>query len=230
MLFLTITKQKTRVNMGSVKLKKFSGISSFDHVDLDTVDMLYFMNLGSLKRVNLISDGYESTVDVIFDSDWIGFSGIAIGNHSFTAVSMDTGHAWTVPHDDVLHAGSYAHALVQEALSDFSQQQLLRRHVPLSVKSLSNDGRIADFFLQWSQSLLEMGQSTGPFLIHMTCADLELLFGLDFESVDQALRNLVFHGVIEMDEAEPCDVRIPSLSELKSFIQHDVALTRAVWQ
>jgi len=36
--------------------------------------------------------------------------------------------------------------------------------------------------------------------------------------------------VIEMDEAEPCDVRIPSLSELKSFIQHDVALTRAVWQ
>jgi CRP/FNR family transcriptional regulator len=216
--------------MGSTKLKQSGEVLPFDQVNLETIDTLYFMNLGLFKRVNLIFEGRESTADVIFDGDWIGFSGIPLCIHSFTAVSMETGHAWSIRYKDMLHSSSYDPALVQSALSDFSQQLLFRRHMPLTVKALSNDGRIADFLLQWSQSLMALGQGSGPFFVRMTRDNLGLLLGLDVESVHQALTNLAFHGVVEWDEKEPSDLRIPNLSELKSFLQSDVTFSRVVWQ
>jgi len=216
--------------MKSVKVKRAGVQSIHDEPDVQAIETLYFMNLGLLKRINLVSNGRESTMDVIFDGDWVGFDGIPIGCYSCTAISLDTGKAWSVRYDDLLRASRYEPALIQGALTDFSQQLLRKRRSPISVKALSNDGRMADFLLQWGQTLVERGREVGPFTVRMTRPDLGLMLGLDCEAVNRALSNLAFHGAIEFEDDERRDIRVPSLTDLKGFILSDVAFSRVVWQ
>jgi len=216
--------------MRSGKVKRVSASNVCDESDIGAIDTLYFMNLGLLKRINLVAHGRESTMDVIFDGDWMDFEGIPIGCYSFTAISLDTGKAWSIRYDDLLRASCYEPTLIQGALTDFSQQLLRKRHSPISVKALSNDGRVADFLLQWGQSLVERGREAGPFTVRMTRADLGLLLGLDSEAVNRALSNLAFHGAIEFEGQARSHIRVPSLTDLKVFIQSDVTFSRVVWQ
>ncbi|BDU53307.1 hypothetical protein LINBF2_15420 [Limnohabitans sp. INBF002] len=220
----------TEVKMRSEKAKAIDVSSVHDKVDVQAFDTLYFMNLGLLKRINLISNGRESTIDVIFDGDWVGFDGIPIGCYSCTAISLGSGRAWSIRYDDLLRASGYEPALIQGALTDFSQQLLRRRHSPVSVKALSNDGRVADFLLQWGQSLVAQGREAGPFTMRMTRADLGLLMGLDLEAINRALSNLAFHGAIEFEGEDRSDICVPSLTGLKGFIQSDITFSRVVWQ
>ncbi|MEN9618072.1 MAG: hypothetical protein RL406_309 [Pseudomonadota bacterium] len=216
--------------MRSGKAKNTGIFRVSDEVDTAALDTVYFMNLGFLKRINLVSNGRESTLDVIFDGDWIGFDGIPIGCYSCTAISLGTGKAWVIRYDDLLRASAYEPVLVQSALTDFSQQLLRRRRSPVSVKALSNDGRVADFLLQWGQSLGERRQELGSFTVRITRADLGLLIGLDSEAINRALSNLAFHGAIDFEGENRSEIRVPSLAELKGFIQSDVEFSRVVWQ
>jgi len=53
--------------MRSGKAKNTGIFRVSDEVDTAALDTVYFMNLGFLKRINLVSNGRESTLDVIFD-------------------------------------------------------------------------------------------------------------------------------------------------------------------
>ena len=81
---------------------------------------LHILNSGMVKVVNLSNDGREQVVGLKFRGDWLGFDGIAGGQHACDTVAMDTGEVWSFRYDALLAACTTQPALLKllhEAMS-----------------------------------------------------------------------------------------------------------------
>ena len=105
-------------------------------------------------------------------------------------------------------------------LAAMSAQLTRNRDAMLAMGTLPADARVADFLLQWANSLAERGLRTDQINVHMTRADMGNYLGLTLESVSRALSRLARCGVIEFNEKGRRDISIPNLSALSEFIQN----------
>lgn len=193
-------------------------------------DTLYLINSGLFKIVSLTSDGRERSADFFFDGDWLGFDGIPTGYHSCTAVALDIGEVWTVSYDTLMQASAREPALLRGVLAAVSGQLARNRDIALSIGTLSAEARVADFLLQWAQSLAERGRRTDQINIHMSRAEIGNFLGLRLESVSRSLTKLVQCGVIAFNEKGRRDISIPNLEALSHFIQNDADSLNTVLQ
>ena len=193
-------------------------------------DTLYLINSGLCKIVSLTSDGRERSADFFFDGDWLGFDGIPTGHHSCTAVALDIGELWTVRYSTLMLASSREPELLRGVLAAISGQLARNRDIALSIGTLSAEARVADFLLQWAQSLAERGRRTDQINIHMSRAEIGNFLGLRLESVSRSLSKLAHCGVIAFNEKGRRDISIPDLAALSHFIQNDADSLNTVLQ
>lgn len=185
-------------------------------------DTLYLVSSGLFKIVNLSADGREQPAGLYFKGDWLGFDGIPSGQHACSAVALDSGEVWTIRYDALLQASLKEPVLMRLVLTAISKQLEKNRDAALSMGTLSADGRVADFLLQWAYSLAERGMRTDQINVHMSRADMGNYLGLRLESVSRALSKLARSGVIYFNEKGRRDISIPNLAALSSFIHHSV--------
>ena len=191
-------------------------------------ETLYLINWGLCKLVNLAPDGREQPADLCFKGEWLGFDGIPSGRHGCSAIALDSGELWTIRYDALLQASAREPMVMRVVLAAMSAQLARNRDAMLSMGTLAADARVADFLLQWAQSLAERGLRTDQFNVHMTRADMGHYLGLTLESVSRALSRLARCGVIEFNEKGRRDISIPSLSALSDFIQNSTETTSPV--
>jgi CRP/FNR family transcriptional regulator len=122
----------------------------------------------------------------------------------------------------LLQASLKEPVLIRLVLTAISTQLANNRDAALSMGTLSADGRVADFLLQWAYSLAERGMRTDQINVHMSRAEIGNYLGLRLESVSRALSKLARSGVIHFNEKGRRDISIPSLSALSSFVHHSV--------
>lgn len=193
-------------------------------------DTLYLINSGLFKIVSLTSDGRERSADFFFDGDWLGFDGIPTGHHSCTAVALDIGEVWTVRYNTLMQVSAREPELLQGVLAAISGQLARNRDIALSIGTLSAEARVADFLLQWAQSLAERGRRTDQINIHMSRAEIGNFLGIRLESVSRSLSKLAQCGVIAFNEKGRRDISIPDLAALSNFVQNDSETSNAVLQ
>jgi CRP/FNR family transcriptional regulator len=186
----------------------------------EAFDTLYLVSSGLFKIVNLAPDGREQPAGLYFKGDWLGFDGIPKGRHGCTAIALDTGEVWTIRYDALLQASTKEPMLMRVMLAAMSAQLTRNRDAMLAMGTLPADARVADFLLQWANSLAERGLRTDQINVHMTRADMGNYLGLTLESVSRALSRLARCGVIEFNEKGRRDISIPNLSALSEFIQN----------
>jgi CRP/FNR family transcriptional regulator len=181
-------------------------------------DTLYLVSGGLFKIVNLSADGREQSAGLFFKGDWLGFDGIPSGFYGCTAVALDHGEVWSIRYDSLLQASAKEPLLMRLVLAAISAQLARNRDAALSMGTLSADARVADFLLQWANSLAERGMRTDQINVHMSRADIGNYLGLRLESVSRALSRLSRCGVIRFNEKGRRDISIPSLAALSDFI------------
>jgi CRP/FNR family transcriptional regulator len=186
----------------------------------EAFDTLYLVSSGLFKIVNLAPDGREQPAGLYFKGDWLGFDGIPKGRHGCTAIALDAGEVWTIRYDALLQASTKEPMLMRVMLAAMSAQLTRNRDAMLAMGTLPADARVADFLLQWANSLAERGLRTDQINVHMTRADMGNYLGLTLESVSRALSRLARCGVIEFNEKGRRDISIPNLSALSEFIQN----------
>ncbi|MBT9505096.1 Crp/Fnr family transcriptional regulator [Rhodoferax sp.] len=185
----------------------------------ETFETLYLISSGLFKIVNLAPDGREQPAGLFFKGDWLGFDGIPSGRYGCSAIALDTGELWTIRYDTLLQASAKEPLLMRLVLAAVSAQLARNRDATLSMGTLSADARVADFLLQWANSLAERGMRTDQINVHMSRAEIGNYLGLRLESVSRALSRLARCGVIHFNERGRRDISIPDLDALSAFIQ-----------
>lgn len=184
---------------------------------------LYVLNAGMCKTVNLANDGREQLVSLAFRGDWLGFDGIAGGRYCSDAVAMDTGEVWVVPYQALLEISQASPAVLHALHAAMSQAIARDRDSLMSVCTLPAIARVADFLLNWADSLAERGIRTDEFTLRMTRAEIGNHLGMTLESVSRALSRLARDHVIGFATQGRREVRIPDVDALSAFVQRHLA-------
>ena len=182
---------------------------------------LYMLNSGFFKIVSLSCDGRQQVVGLKFRGDWLGFDGIADGEHCCDAIAMDTGEVWVIRYDLLLGAG-------QGELLTVLHQAMSREigrdcDSMMSVCTLPADARVAEFLRHWVESLAGRGLRTDQITLRMTRAEIGNYLGMTLETVSRALSKLARDKVIAFAEKGRRELRIPDVEALSAFVQRCLA-------
>jgi len=187
---------------------------------------LYVLNSGLVKLVRLAADGREQVVALQFRGDWLGLDGIAKEHYGCDAVALDTGEAWAVRYDDLLHACARTPALLKMLHEAMSREIGRERDAMMSLATLPADARVAEFLRGWADALAVRGLRTDQITLRMTRAEIGNHLGMTLETVSRALSKLERGAVIRFEEKGRRDIRIPCLEALGHFVQRSLAAER----
>ncbi|QBK05418.1 Crp/Fnr family transcriptional regulator [Hylemonella gracilis] len=191
---------------------------------------LYVLNSGLCKIVNLATDGREQLASLNFRGDWLGFDGIADGHYSSDAIAMDTGEIWVISYETLLDASRTCPAVLHALHTAMSLAIARERDSLMSVCTLPAVARVADFLLNWADSLAERGIRTDQITLRMTRAEIGNHLGMTLESVSRALSRLARDHVIGFSAQGRRDVRIPDVAALSAFVHRHLSPHAAVLQ
>lgn len=191
---------------------------------------LYILNSGLCKIVNLAADGREQLVNLSFRGDWLGFDGLADGYYNSDAIAMDTGEIWVVSYQSLMDASKLCPALLHALHAAMGQAIARDRDALMSVCTLPAIARVADFLLNWADSLAERGMRTDEITLRMTRAEIGNHLGMTLESVSRALSRLARDRVIGFATQGRRDVQIPDVGALSAFVQRHLSSAPAVLQ
>ncbi|PZP93900.1 MAG: Crp/Fnr family transcriptional regulator [Variovorax paradoxus] len=187
-------------------------------------ECLYVLSTGSAKIVSLSADGREQVVGLKFKGDWMGFDGIADGCHGCDAIAMDTGEVWAIGYDALLAAGARERALLKLLHEAMSREIAHDRDSLMSVCTLPAEARVADFLLQWSESMAKRGLRTDAITLRMTRAEIGNYLGMALETVSRTLSRLARENIINFVERGRRHVRIADPQALQGFVQRCAAV------
>lgn len=187
-------------------------------------ECLYVLSTGSAKIVSLSADGREQVVGLKFKGDWMGFDGIADGCHGCDAIAMDTGEVWAIGYDALLAAGARDRALLKLLHEAMSREIAHDRDSLMSVCTLPAEARVADFLLQWSESMARRGLRTDAITLRMTRAEIGNYLGMALETVSRTLSRLAREDIINFVEKGRRHVRIADPQALQGFVQRCAAV------
>ncbi|UUX97404.1 Crp/Fnr family transcriptional regulator [Aquabacterium sp. J223] len=182
-------------------------------------DSLHILHAGFFKIIDRAPDGREQVVRFHFKGDWLGFDGIADGQHGCDAIAMDTGEVWSVRYDLLLQACA-EHPPLLTVLHEAMSREIARdRESLLSLCTLPADARVADFLRHWAEALGQRGLRSDQITLRMTRAEIGNYLGMTLETVSRALSRLAKAGLIGFTERGRRDICIPEVGALVAFVQ-----------
>jgi CRP/FNR family transcriptional regulator len=188
---------------------------------------LQILNAGFIKVVGHAGDGREQVVGLKFRGDWLGFDGIATGQHVCDAVAMDTSEIWSFSYHALLAACTSKPALLALLLEAMGRESAHDRDALMSICSKPADVRVAEFLCCLAQSLDSCGMRSDQITLRLTRAEIGDYLGMRLETVSRVMSKLVRAQLIRFTEKRRQDVHIPDLAGLETFVQACLARTSA---
>ena len=189
----------------------------------ERITSLHVLNSGFFKVVNTATDGREQVVALHFKGDWLGFDGIAQGQHGCDAVAIDTGEIWSVRYVDLMAACTREPKLMALLHAAMSREIGRDRDTMLALATLPADARVADFLRHWADALAERGLRNDCITLRLTRAEIGNYLGMTLESVSRALSRLARASVFHFPAKGRRDIQIPEVGALHAFIGRCVA-------
>ncbi|MCW5657212.1 MAG: helix-turn-helix domain-containing protein [Burkholderiaceae bacterium] len=183
------------------------------------LEWLHVIHSGSFKTVNLAPDGREQVVGLHLKGDWLGFDGIARGQHTCDAVAMDIGEVWSVSYAALLQASTRVPALAALLHAAMSREMTRERNAMMTLCTLPATARVAEFLRVWVESMSERGLRTDLITLRMTRAEIGKYLGLTLETVSRAFSQLARANVIDFPEKGRRHLSITDPDALSRFVQ-----------
>ena len=147
---------------------------------------LHIIHSGFFKLLHFGASGRQQLIGLHFKGDWLGFDGIARGDHGCDAVAMDTGEVWSVRYDHLLQVCVERPQVMTLLHTEMSREMAREREAVLSVCTLSTDARVAHFLRRWVDALEQRGLRTDSITLKLTRAEIGDYLGMTVESVSRA--------------------------------------------
>jgi CRP/FNR family transcriptional regulator, anaerobic regulatory protein len=97
----------------------------------------------------------------------------------------------------------------------------------LALGTLPADARVANFVLDWAESMAACNLRADQIRLHMSRAEIGNYLGMTLETVSRALSRLAQSGLIHFIEKGRRELAIPSLQALGDFIEKAVQSMQA---
>ena len=184
---------------------------------------LYFVCAGSLKCVQVDSEGYEQVLGFALHGDTVGLDGMSRGRHASGAVALEDSSVAVMPYRDLMAA---AHRLesIERLMQRAIGAELLRRgDTQYLMSAASSEVRVARFLLHFAQRQNAMGYSDRRIRLRMTRRDIASHLGVAHETVSRALTTLSQCGCIGVTYR---DIEILDARRLQEIQR----VTRGTWR
>jgi CRP/FNR family transcriptional regulator len=184
---------------------------------------LYFVCAGSLKVVQVDSEGYEQVLGFALHGDTVGLDGMSRGRHASGAVALEDSTVAIMPYRELV-SGSHRFEAIERLMQKAIGAELLRRSdTQYLMSAASSEVRVARFLLHFAQRQNAMGYSDRRIRLRMTRRDIASHLGVAHETVSRALTTLSQCGCIGVTYR---DIEILDASRL-----HEIQrVTRGTWR
>jgi CRP/FNR family transcriptional regulator len=180
---------------------------------------VHLIRSGVFKLAMVTWDGREKVLALRFSGEWLGFDGIAEGQHVCDASVVERGEVWSVRYDDLLHACVEHSALAVAMHRAMSDEMAGDRDAMKCLGTLSADARVANFLHSWVEALRRRGSRTDHITLHLTRSEIGNYLGLTLESVSRAFTRLAREDVIRFSEPTHREVEIRDPAALSRLVQ-----------
>ena len=184
---------------------------------------LYFVCAGSLKCVQVDSEGYEQVLGFALHGDTVGLDGMGRGRHASGAVALEDSSVAVMPYRE-LAAAAHRFEAIERLMQRAIGAELLRRgDTQYLMSAASSEVRVARFLLHFAQRQNAMGYSDRRIRLRMTRRDIASHLGVAHETVSRALTTLSQCGCIAVTYR---DIEILDARRLQEIQR----VTRGTWR
>ncbi len=181
---------------------------------------LHLIRLGTVKTVALSANGQEQLTGLHSPGDWIGFDSIATGVHGCDAHALELCEVWSLRHDQLLATAARVPAVMHMLCTAMSSQLARERAWRLSACTLPAQVRVAEFLLQWLQSLAARELRTDQITLKLTRGEIGSHLGMTVETVSRSITSLVRAGLVSFDDRGRRNFAIPNVAALMAHVSH----------
>jgi len=177
-------------------------------------DSMHFVRAGTFKVVRIAADGYEQVLAFAGRGEVLGFDAIASGTHPTAAVALEDSSVYAVPLREFFTVGTRMPVLDTLVHRAVSKSLASRGELADVMAAVAAEVRLARFLLQWSQRMVDCGQSARRFHLRMSRRDIASFLGVAHETVSRSFGLLVRWGVLQVDNRE---VEVQDMLALKTL-------------
>jgi len=177
-------------------------------------DSMHFVRAGTFKVVRIAADGYEQVLAFAGRGEVLGFDAIAAGTHPTAAVALEDSSVYAVPLREFFTVGTRMPVLDTLVHRAVSKSLASRGELADVMAAVAAEVRLARFLLQWSQRMVDCGQSARRFHLRMSRRDIASFLGVAHETVSRSFGLLVRWGVLQVDNRE---VEVQDMLALKTL-------------
>ncbi len=162
----------------------------------------YFLRSGSAKSVLTADDGHESVMSFLLPTDLIGAASLEQATYQDSVITLERSSVCEVPAralDAIVGKDeSVRHLLLSKVVHSINAE----RHARVRLEHLGADARMADFILEMSARLQDIGRHPDEILLAMSRYDIASYLGLASETVSRALTRFGEAGLVSVQQKQ----------------------------
>lgn len=180
---------------------------------------LYILNGGIFRMTVSRPEAAEQEAGYRFRGDWLGLDGLACGRHRSTAIAIDAGEVWSLRLGALSVAGRLQPMLLAALRSAADVEQRRTLSPRLCGADSAAEIRIANFLLDWVESLVRQGRPADCIALRVSRADIGTCLGVFCNTLLHALAVLEQDGAIRYDDDSRREVVVVDrLATLAAFV------------
>jgi len=162
--------------------------------DGDMAQAIYAVRSGSIKTMKESVNGDEQIVGFHLAGDIVGLDGFNNGDHSCTAVALETTSMCVIPLnklEDLCHA---IPGLQKQMRRVMGKEVATEHKMLLMLGKMTAEERLASFLISFSKRMEERHWKAREFVLNMARQDIANYLGLAVETVSRLLHNTSQRG------------------------------------
>ncbi len=183
--------------------------------DGDATQAIYAVRSGSIKTSAESVNGDEQIVGFHLSGEMVGLDGFRDGNHSCTAVALETTSVCVISIDKLEELCHVMPSLQKQMRRVMGKEISTDHGMLLMLGKMSAEERLASFLLSFSQRMEERNWKASEFMLSMPRQDVANYLGLAVETVSRLFAHYQDEGIIAVDRRR---ISILDMARLKLLV------------
>ncbi len=184
----------------------------------DVFQSVFKVHSGTIKTINITSDGQEQVTGFYLAGEILGLDGLADNVHTNSAIALETSAVCEIPFSSLEELSLKIPTLQHHFFQLMSREIIGDQKLMTMLSKNSADERVATLLLSISTRNHRRHLSALDFRLPMSRSDIGNYLGLTIETVSRVLSRFQKNGLLSVDKK---DITIVDMDELKNIANAD---------
>ncbi len=175
---------------------------------------VYAVRSGTIKAINITSDGQEQVTGFYLPGEMVGADGIATNTYTNSAIALETTSICEIPFSRMEELSVKIPTLQRHFFQLLSKEITDEQHLITLLSKNSAEERVASLLLSISGRNSRRQLSATSFRLPMSRADIGNYLGLTVETVSRVLSRFQKQAILSVDKKE---ISITHIEQLRNI-------------